>query len=262
MASRTLRASAALIQQSQLAQEWLAELAEDEFGSPTSLPEWDIRTLTAHLVLVVRGLSNILRQPIDTKPIPVHQLVQRYRIEVDQISASTRDTAGARTGRELAADLAAAIDIVERELAQPGLPATVNTPRGPGTLADFLNTRVVEVVVHADDLNRSLPDRAPMKLERQPLAISCRTLAQILAAQNPGQTLEVRVPPFAAVQCGTGEGGPTHTRGTPPNVVETDPLTFIRLATGRTSWDVERQAGSVRASGLRADLTAMLPVLS
>ena len=70
------------------------------------------------------------------------------------------------------------------------------------------------------------------------------------------------MPPYAAVQCGVGDPGPTHTRGTPPNVVECAPLTFLRLATGRLGWSDAVEAGDVHASGLRADLSAALPVLS
>jgi hypothetical protein len=56
--------------------------------------------------------------------------------------------------------------------------------------------------------------------------------------------------------------GPRHTRGTPPNVIETDPLTWLRLATGRTDWASAVGAGTIRASGTRADLSEYLPVLS
>ena len=57
-----------------------------------------------------------------------------------------------------------------------------------------------------------------------------------------------------------GDPGPTHTRGTPPNVVETDPLTFLRLATGRLNWAEAMATGTVHASGLRADLSSALPL--
>jgi len=67
----------------------------------------------------------------------------------------------------------------------------------------------------------------------------------------------VRVPPYGAVQC---VAGPRHTRGTPPNVVETDPLTWVDVATGRVTWDAAVQAGRIRASGTRADLSDHLPV--
>ena len=81
----------------------------------------------------------------------------------------------------------------------------------------------------------------------------------LLASQAPGRTVEVRVPPFAAVQC---VAGPRHTRGTPPNVVETDPLTWLDLAAGELSWPVAVGSGRVRASGQRADISAYLPVVS
>ena len=67
-----------------------------------------------------------------------------------------------------------------------------------------------------------------------------------LTAKAPGRSVEVRVPPFAAVQC---VEGPRHTRGTPPNVVETDPATWLALALGRDDWDAALAAGRVRISG-------------
>jgi hypothetical protein len=90
------------------------------------------------------------------------------------------------------------------------------------------------------------------------LRIAVRYLLETLAARVPGKAVEVRVPPVAAVQC---IAGPGHTRGTPPNVVETDPITWVRLATGRLGWAEAVGAGTVRASGPRADLSAYLPVV-
>jgi hypothetical protein len=85
-----------------------------------------------------------------------------------------------------------------------------------------------------------------------------RYLLHSLEDLAPGHSVEVRVPPVAAVQC---VAGPRHTRGTPPNVVETDPLTWFRLATGRVEWDDAVRTGAVRASGPRADLLGQyLPV--
>ena len=82
---------------------------------------------------------------------------------------------------------------------------------------------------------------------------SLRALAQLV----PGAAVEVRVPPFAAVQC---IAGPRHTRGTPPNVVETDPRTWLQLATARITWPTAIADGRVRASGPRADLSPWLPL--
>ncbi|HEY5845317.1 MAG TPA: sterol carrier family protein [Microlunatus sp.] len=118
---------------------------------------------------------------------------------------------------------------------------------------------IVDVIVVADDLSRSLPEREPIPLVRAALAECSRALAARLAERYPGRSVEVRVPPFAAVQCGIGDPGPTHTRGTPPNVVECSPETFFRLATGRISWAETAAAGLVHASGLRADLSPALP---
>jgi hypothetical protein len=78
-----------------------------------------------------------------------------------------------------------------------------------------------------------------------------------LAQTNPGRSVEIRVPPYAAVQA---VAGPTHTRGTPPNVVETDGPTWLALVAGRTSWADAVAGGLVRASGSRADLSRLLPM--
>jgi hypothetical protein len=94
--------------------------------------------------------------------------------------------------------------------------------------------------------------------DRNTIATAVRYLLQLLAESAEGNTVEVRVPPFGAVQC---IAGPRHTRGTPPNVIETDPATWIALATGRLTWAVALGSGAVHASGQRADLAAHLPVL-
>src|SRR5690349_845607 len=79
----------------------------------------------------------------------------------------------------------------------------------------------------------------------------------LLEAKAPGRSVEVRVPPYAAVQC---IAGVRHTRGTPPAVVETDAATWIAVATGRLAWTDAVDAARVRASGERTDLTPYLPL--
>jgi Bacterial SCP ortholog len=93
---------------------------------------------------------------------------------------------------------------------------------------------------------------------RPALAAAVRLSLRALASDAPGRSVEVRVPPFAAVQC---VEGPRHTRGTPPNVVETDPRTWLELATGRLQWTDAVAAGRVAASGTRADLAHWLPIV-
>ncbi|WP_167042739.1 sterol carrier family protein [Salinibacterium sp. ZJ454] len=94
--------------------------------------------------------------------------------------------------------------------------------------------------------------------DREATALAVRYLLQLLAERAPGNTVEVRVPPFGAVQA---IEGPRHTRGTPPNVIETDAATWVALATGSLSWDDALAADRVSASGSRADLAGQLPVL-
>ena len=93
--------------------------------------------------------------------------------------------------------------------------------------------------------------------ERAALRSAARFLLHRLESASPGRSVEIRVVPVAAVQA---VAGPRHTRGTPPNVVETDPLTWFKLATGRLGWDEAVQTGAVRASGARSDLSAFLPL--
>jgi hypothetical protein len=92
---------------------------------------------------------------------------------------------------------------------------------------------------------------------RATLAAAVRWSLEELAERAPGRATEVRVPPFGAVQC---VGGPRHTRGTPPNVVETDAATWLRLASGAVSWAEAVADGKVSASGNRADLSPHLPL--
>ncbi|ADT97709.1 MULTISPECIES: sterol carrier family protein [Mycolicibacterium] len=104
-----------------------------------------------------------------------------------------------------------------------------------------------------------LRDETATPPARPQLADAVRTTARTLAAVAPGSSVEVRVPPFVAVQC---IAGPTHTRGNPPNVVETDARTWLLLATGLLSVDDAAAAGALQLSGSRArEIAAALPLV-
>ena len=91
------------------------------------------------------------------------------------------------------------------------------------------------------------------------LADAVRRTARTLEADAPGHSVELRVPPFVAVQC---IEGPRHTRGTPPNVVEMDPLTWLQLATGLLRWEEAVSAARLEASGSRAgEIAQWLPLI-
>jgi hypothetical protein len=117
--------------------------------------------------------------------------------------------------------------------------------------------------IPADELRAPVdPVRAWLagEAEQPPRAVlgaAVKTTARWLAQQVPGRSVEVRIPPHVAVQC---VEGPRHTRGTPPNVIETDAATWLRLATGELAWADAVAEGRVTASGNRADLSAHLPL--
>ena len=256
-----------LLDQSHTVLEWLERLPDDAFTRASVLPEWSVAELTGHLVFAHRGLLAALGRPTRQPPLPIADYVQGYRPNADAISASSRQVAEIAPGSAVVEQLAQAVADCATAFADLDRHSVVLGPRGPITTTDLLHTRIIELIVHSDDLTRSLPEQPPVVARRDALARCTRTLAAILAGQHPGRSVEVRVPPFAAVQCsittdGVTDPGPTHTRGTPPNVVETDPVTFLRLATGRISWADAILTGSVHASGLRADLSGVLPLLS
>jgi hypothetical protein len=120
--------------------------------------------------------------------------------------------------------------------------------------ADPVKTRAAVLAIE-----NWLRDAAAQAPERTALADAVRLTARSLAAAAPGASVEVRVPPFVAVQC---IAGPRHTRGTPPNVVETDPRTWLLLATGLLSVGAGAAAGALAMSGSRAgEIAAWLPVV-
>jgi hypothetical protein len=112
-------------------------------------------------------------------------------------------------------------------------------------------------MVTADDLRAALILAAAEPPDPTEIPAAVRSTLGWLAQQHPGRSVEIRVPPHGAVQA---VPGPRHTRGTPPNVVETDPSTWLGLVVGRVSWPDAVADGRVRASGTRADLSALLPL--
>ena len=100
-------------------------------------------------------------------------------------------------------------------------------------------------------------EAAGAKPQRTDLATAVRYLLQLLDEKAPGNSVEVRVPPFGAVQV---IQGPRHTRGTPPNVVEMDAATWLAVALGDEQWADAAASGRIAASGTRADLVDVLPL--
>jgi uncharacterized protein (TIGR03083 family) len=235
--------------------ERLDAVSPDAFAEPSALPGWDVRTLLGHVVASKAGMESQLGSSDPGPPLSPATYVTAYAPAAAEITAATREATGTATPAEL-------LDRLRRPVRRPPAPdgrAVVAAPRGPLTAADFALVRLIDLVVHCDDFSRALPDDVPVPLPRRALGATVRGLAEMLATRVPGRSVEVRIPPFVAVQA---VPGPRHTRGTPPNVVETDAVTWLRLATGRREFADAVATGDVRATGTRADLTAFLPLLS
>jgi uncharacterized protein (TIGR03083 family) len=251
--TRLAREVEAYVAQARAAADWLELLPADALDAATVLPGWTLRTMVGHLAGSKDGLEAHLVVRSPGPAIPAAQYVRAYAPAADEITAASGEI-GTAPPSELLERLRA--DVPVPDLADA---AVVAGPRGPITALDFARTRTLDLVVHCDDLSRSFPQRDPVPLLRAALATTVRLLAELLAAQAPGRSVEVRIAPFVAVQA---VPGPRHTRGTPPNVVETDPVTWLRVATGRAPFADAVESGTIKASGNRSDLTPYLPVLS
>ena len=91
------------------------------------------------------------------------------------------------------------------------------------------------------------------------LLLEVKEILARLSDLAPGHAVEVRIPPYAAIQC---VDGPKHTRGTPPNVVEMDALTLKALISQEIDWQDAISSGAIHASGERADLSALFAELA
>ncbi|CAL9491556.1 sterol carrier family protein [Streptomyces sp. enrichment culture] len=251
-----VRTRAAVLAQFGHVRQAVGALDERRLALPTRLGDWTVRDLAAHLATTVASIGRTPEQDGPAEPDP--PLLDCPAATATHADAVAGD---ARAPAEATPDLAGLLTRTGEDLARhlsDAPPDRTPAPRAGATaLTGHLVTRTVELVVHTDDLNAAVPGLG-IPLDRQALAVCTRMLADTLAGKAPGGSTEVRVPPFAVVQCGEG---PRHTRGTPPHVVETDPLTWIRLATGRTAWRDAVAAGEVSASGERADLGPHLPLL-
>jgi uncharacterized protein (TIGR03083 family) len=236
------------------------DLPDASFDSPTRLGDWTVAALVAHLGRNPCHLAGLIDKPLDPDAVQI-DVLDYFGDDAEAkaaIAARSREQSAGRTPAELRADVhrqaAEAVELLtmvsDDRLLAVGDHQTLR-------LDDYLVSRCVEGCVHALDLAAAAD--IEVRLAPDALAATARTLGRMLARQAPGRSVEVRVPPYVAVQC---VAGPRHTRGTPGNVVETDPVTWLELATGRLSWADARSAGRVSASGERADISEYLPVLS
>jgi uncharacterized protein (TIGR03083 family) len=237
----------------------VSNLPSDAFALPTRLGTWTVAELVAHIGLDMAAVPRYLgggpapgRAELDAPAYALAMTSAAGGVDerVRMMSAEARPAELRHHVHEsrLAADRALTG-------ADPGV--VLASRLGAIGLPDFLATRCLEATVHGLDLAAAAG--VDPALRREAVGVAVRVLVGALAAKAPGRSVELRVPPYAAVQA---VDGPRHTRGTPPNVVETDAVTWLELSTGRVAWADALGTGRLSASGERADLSAYLPVLS
>lgn len=251
-------AAAACVRQWLRIADAVEEVPDRAFDIVTSLPGWRVADLVAHLISAVGSVARRVGEPAPPAvdigladyllalPAAASEIVSRERASADSVDAATQK-------RQLRAAVTELVELTSRV----DLDRIVLTRFGGMALGDFIATRCVEGVVHQLDLVSAVPSIAA-EPDREALKITTRALLRALATKAPGRSVEVRVPPIAAIQC---VEGPRHTRGTPANVVETDPLTWIALASGRLAWREPSDDGRLRASGERSDISGLLPLI-
>lgn len=215
-------------------------------AAPSRIPGWSVADLERHVSQTAHSLARLAAGP------PAAGKLGGLR-EWAQALPGIADQIAQRVVSEPAAPLAESMvtTLAVLDAADPRKPVRQLT--GTHRLAEATLFRLVEAVVHGFDL----PE--PPQPDRDARRIVVRALADLLGDKAPGRSVELRIPPVAAVQV---IEGPRHTRGTPPGVVETDPDTFLLLATGRMAWAEATRTGLLRASGERTDLSEFLPLLN
>ncbi|HEX8004566.1 MAG TPA: sterol carrier family protein [Mycobacteriales bacterium] len=235
--------------------EAVAGLPDDAFANPTRLEGWNVAALAAHVARTGATVTGRVERGTTGKPErDVLDYLSGMRALADEVAGRAVELGAARTPAELRDDVAAGA----AALAGLDAPLTLSVPGYDGTLAlgDFLVSRCVEGVVHGLDL--AAATGVPERPDPTALKVCVRILAALAERAAPGKAVEVRVPGHVAFQCVTG---PKHTRGTPGNVVECDPVAFVEVASGRTTWDAAVARGAIRGSGGRADLSEWMPVI-
>lgn len=225
----------------------------DELKATAQLPPSTARDRVGQVLFLLTDALQTLSCPTNSRPVSLDDhLTSRFHAETT-VRELVRTVVGADTAETLAPQASRLLMDLRAELLPGQLPATVDSLFGTVRLVDYLRGVLIEAVVCALRFRCSTLEAA--------LTESSRALASVLATRHPGSTIELRVPPATAVQLGALGRGPEHTRGTPPNVVEMDPLTFVSLATGLREWSAELAAHRVSASGSQVDvLPGMLPV--
>lgn len=217
-------AGEAFLRQSSALSAWASGLAAREWAAPSALPNWTVRDLVAHLVIVHESLVRTLAVGSDEPATPLGAYVSTYSAHSEELERLAQDRAASTTPAELLVRLTELRTLIADAVATGG-PSVLASARGPVSREDFLRTRALEATVHSDDLARSLPDRPGPALDTEALSTTVGVLLEALAEQRPGEGQRVVVPHVGEVEVG-GTGA-----------FEIAPLEALRLFTGRVTPD-------------------------
>lgn len=235
------------------AQHRVAEALLGQLTTLTAAGHNQVETLSLLTYLAVDTLQ-ALSSPTRAAPSSLGDHLYQREIAYAETAERLHSMSAGGSAASLARQLVPLLGEFSAAMSHQELPNTVNSTFGSVRLIDYLRANCI----HAVDLAYRVTG-APA----QPaLTESVRALVAALSERFPGRSIEFRVPPVAAVQVGSLTDGPTHTRGTPPNVIETNPRVFVALATGRMKWNDAWHAGQLNISGVHADEAArMIPII-
>lgn len=247
LAGRAAKRAAAALQR--VREAYLAQL--EALLAPAAARD---RQAVGALMFLTNDTLQALSSPTTTAPQSLYQQLLQRETAGHRVAELIADITGQDSTDVLAQQCRQLLDDLTSQLNREDLPVCVATMFGPSRLVDYLRANMVMLVGLAESVGEE-PETAIV-------AEVTRNLCSVLAERFPGRTIEVRVPPFAAVQVGGFGEGPIHTRGTPPNVVEMDAGTFLALARGRLAWPQAVADGRLRFSGVHAAETErMLPLV-
>ena len=226
-------ATDALHRQWDLLRGWIEDLDPDVGQRDSVLGGWNVAELIAHLGRCMDALAVVQPAPAGTVPLSLAEYLGGYAGRAADISAVTKALAV-----EIAHDPLGEVDRLAagafRRIEELGTDQVVQARRAPIMLSEMVLSRLIELVVHADDLARSLPLVTTQPIDRGALDLAAQTLLDIVVTRG-GWDLEIA-----------------------------DPRLWLRLAAGRTRYDVDDLARALHArytSDGVPDLGRMLPVL-
>jgi len=165
--------------------DWIAGLSAAEIAMPSVLDGWTVADLIAHVARSGSAISQL--RPTDAAPLPVGEYVSAYGAAADEIAEGTRALAVATAADRVGAiDASWASALTSLDLLGNG-DRVVLGARGPILSSDLVVTRILELVVHADDLGRSLARTGPQDLRA--VDVVAAALIQIWADRHPGQPI-------------------------------------------------------------------------